>query len=132
MSFDYRNMYSTNQAVCNAGDEWSDDNLDHGATDRRMSVSGELALRMIVTEAFTDMASGMRVVLKDDAVNTFNSGTLKEHTSSPVLLPAQLTLGAEFNFPLSDLALQQYSKVYYVPISQNATAGKVTVGLVIR
>lgn len=137
---DVKNRFSYNQTICDAGSEWSDDFLDLGA-EYVPSPAHDKILRIVVTELFTDLAEGVRVILKDSAAITtppstgpIYGATIKEHTSSPILLPAQLNAsyinGVPIDIPLSNLTMQRYAQVRYDQITSVATAGKVIVGLV--
>ena len=125
---DLRAKFCNEQVVCNDGAEASDNWINWG-TEVTPSPTHNVILRLIVTTAFTGLDSGMRVTLQDDTVSDFNS-TLKEQSSSPVLKPAQLTLGAIIDIPLTNLKVQSYARLMFTPISENASAGAITAGLV--
>jgi hypothetical protein len=131
-TFDIYNGFCWGQTVCNAGSEASDNRLD--ANTAKPQGGGDFKfLRIIVGTAFAGLDSGMRVTVESDTVNTFNS-TLREEASSPILLPARLTAGALIDIPLPrgnpDLDWQRYWRAYFNQISEVASAGTVTVGLV--
>jgi len=129
---DLRNQFSRGQTVCNAGSQAGDFYL-HKNVAMPQGGGDFKALRLIVGTAFEGLASGMRVTIESDTVYTFNS-TLREEASAPILLPARLTAGAIIDIPLPrgnpDLDWQAFWRIYYNQISEVATAGTITAGLI--
>lgn len=133
MTQDIRTQLAVAQAFGNAGDEASDNQLDQNLT-RPLGGGNWKVMQLKITTAFTDLDSGCRVVLRSDSANTMNTGDLREEASSPVLLPARLTAGAIIEVPLPrgdpPLDMQRYLDAQFVVVSENATLGNMTIGLV--
>lgn len=133
MTQDIRNQLAVQQAFGNAGDEASDNQLDQNLV-RPLGGGNWKWMQIVVTEAYTDLDSGARIVLRSDTANTMNTGNLREEASSPILLPARLTLGAIIEVPLPrgnpDLDVQRYIDAWMDVVSESATLGKLTIGIV--
>jgi hypothetical protein len=129
---DIRTQLTINQTVCDAGSE-AGDNILHKNIVAAQGIAGLSILRILITETFTGLAEGLRVVVESDSENTFSTD-LREEVSSPNLLIDRLVIGNIIDIPVpkGDPALewQEFWRAYFVQHTNVATAGKMTVGLV--
>jgi len=132
MTLDVRSMYSSDQAILLAADEAGENTLDQNRV-RPLGGGSFTILRLMVGTAFAGLDSGMRAYIQSDSENTFST-TPREEASSPILLPARLTAGAIIDIPLPrgnpDLDWQAISRIWYDLISEVATAGTISAGLI--
>lgn len=137
MLFDTQSMYSDAQAV--TASAASENVIDHGAPGTpkhaKAAITQDIGrgrpvpIVIQVIEAFATLTS-LKVSLEVDADGNFGSGavTVVESQDVPV---ADLVAGARIApFYLPQGMDLRYSRLYYTVTGANATAGKITAGLV--
>jgi hypothetical protein len=110
--------YSDNQAITGAAA--STKNKDHGNANAKIGDGTDLAIVIVVTEAFTfGTATEMVIELRDSANDSSYTVVLR----TKGLAASDLTLGKRYVIKLPP-GLQRYTQVYYNP-DGTITAGKV-------
>ena len=126
MIFDNTNIFSDDQAI--TATAASTNVIDLGSSTRGDIGKGlSIPILVQVTTAFATLTS-LTVGIQTDSVENFASPkTLIEQT----VALASLTAGAKFGFSVLPLGTdERYLRIYYTVTGSEATAGKVTAGIV--
>lgn len=125
MLFDSTNLFSEDQAITATAASTNVVNL--GSSRGDIGKGTAIPIFIGVTTAFATLTS-LTVAIQTDSVENFASPkTLTEQT----IALASLTAGAQFNFNVIPTgANEQYIRIYYTVTGSDATAGKITAGIV--
>lgn len=124
MLLDYENLYSNAQAI--TADAVSTNVVDHGdAKDK--GPGREMELLIQVVEDFATLTS-LTVSLQTDTVEGFGSPTTLQ--TSAAIAAASLKAGYTFKLRIPYEGLERFTRINYDVTGSNATAGKITAGLV--
>jgi len=116
--YDYLHLLCEDQVLGNAGDEYTDDEVNFGVTTPAVNKSGNFGLHMVVKTAYTGLDSGCILWIAHGAA----TAPTTKHTG--MFIPvASLTLGAHFFIPCGSTPLLQYARALFEVVSENATAG---------
>lgn len=138
MIFDLQGLFSDAQAV--ADDAASTNYYDRGAAGipygaaaavtRDWGKGNRIPVRIQVVEAFATCDS-VKVAVQTDSDPGFATA-LTTVLETEAIATASLVAGYVFNIDLMPLnTLQRYVRLYYTVAGSNATAGKITAGLVL-
>ncbi len=122
---DEKLMFGENQLILQAADEAATDTLDFQDVTHSLGIGTDLSLEITVTEDFTGLASGMKVLLQSDEDNGFATSLVTDFQSR-TLAVSELVAGASFKFPLPYEDIKRHVRVWFDMISQVAAAGRVT------
>lgn len=126
---DEKLMFGENQLILQAADEASTDDLDFQDVTHSLGIGTDLSLEITVTEDFTGLDSGMKVLLQSDEDNGFSTDLVTNFTSR-TLAVSELVAGARFLFPMPYEDMKRHVRVWYDLITQVATAGRVTARII--
>lgn len=126
---DKKLMFGENQQILQSADEAATDTLDFQDVTHSLGIGTDLSLEITVTETFTGLASGMRVILQSDEDNGFATA-LVNNITGPTLAVAALVAGARFLYPMPYDDMKRHVRVWYDLITQVATAGRVTARII--
>lgn len=115
---DYKFLLGTTQAF--TADGYSTDEINFGITNPNPALSGNFGLNVVVTTAFTGMASGVDI----GVVHGASTAPTTKHTSRRFAV-GDLTLGKHIFIPLGG-PLLQYARMQWDVVSESATAGALT------
>jgi hypothetical protein len=118
---DYKFQLCDAQVLGNAGDEYTDDEVNFGVTTPAVNMLGDFGLHMVVTTTYATLTSGAVLWIVHGASST--PTTLHTGMFIPV---ASLTKGAHFFVPCGNVPLLQYARGLFDVVSENATAGAST------
>lgn len=106
------------QVLGNAGDEYTDDTVNFGVTTPAVNKGGQFGLNVLVTTTHATMDSGVYIWIIHGAA------TAPTTKHSAMFIPvASMTAGAWFFVPCGSVALLQYARALFNPVSENPTAG---------
>jgi len=107
------------QVLGNAGDEYTDDEVNFGITTPAPNKSGKWGLHFVVTTAFTGLDSGANIWIIHGAA----TAPTTKHTA--MFIPvASLVAGAHFFVEAGKgVDILQYVRGLFDVVSENATAG---------
>lgn len=111
------------------------DNVNEHPNDaeRNTFVHSEHLLKFQVVTAFTGMASGLRIEYRFDTDATLASGAQLVIASTAVIPVADMVAGARFYLRIPPTRVPSgydFSGVFYVPVSEAASAGSIIQALV--
>lgn len=117
---DYKYLIETETAFTTAA--YSTDAISHAQTTPALNRNGQFGLHLVVTTAFTGLASGLYLWIIHGAA------TAPTTKHSCLFIPvAAMTAGAHFFVPAGiGVDLLQFMRARYEPVSEAATAGAVT------
>ena len=119
---DYYLRLATEQVLGNAADEYTTDEVDFGVTNPNVNLSGNFGMHMVVTTAYTGLASGANL----DIVHGAATAPTTVHSS--MFIPvADLVAGAHFFVPCGSIPLLRYARGLFDIVSEVATAGASTI-----
>lgn len=121
--FDFENLFSNEQAV--TASAASTNIVDLGAENQRHG--SKRTVIFAVTEDFATLTS-LTLSLEHDSAE--GMGTKATLIQGPAIAAADLVAGATFELPIPKGA-NQYIQAYYTVTGTNASAGKVTAGIVL-
>lgn len=120
--YDYLELLAEEQALGNAADEYTTNEVNLGFTTPYINRSGNFGLHMVVTTAYTGLDSGANLWIVHGAAT---SPTTK-HTGMFIAV-ADLTLAAYFFVPCGSTPILQYVRGLFDIVSEVATAGASTI-----
>ncbi len=123
MIADARNLFTASTGQSITTDAESDYYLDLNES-MNLGIGEELAIFLVVTEAFATLTSGLIIKLESDTTLGFATAKRTE-LQTRTYLPAELTLGAKFQFSIPCNTLQRYVRLYFDVVNEAATAGKI-------
>lgn len=120
-SYDIKYLLCEAQVLGNAADEYTDDEVDFGVVTPAVNAAGNFGLHMVVTTAYTGLASGANLWIAHGAA----TAPTTKHTA--MFIPvASLTAGAHFYVPVGSTELLRYARGLFDIVSEVATAGAST------
>jgi len=119
--YDVKYLLAEEQVLGNAGDEYSDDEVNFGVVTPNVNATNEFGLHMVVTTTYTGLDSGCRFGTVHGAATT----PTDLHTSMFIAV-ADMVAGAHFFIPVGSTPLLQYARALMEVVSENATAGAST------
>ena len=119
--YDYKYLLCEAQALGNAGDEYTDNEVDFGVTTPNVNAGGEFGLHMVVTTTYTTLTSGAILWICHGAA----TAPTTKHTG--MFIPvASLVAGAHFFVPCGSIPLLEFARGLFDVVSENAGAGAST------
>ena len=128
MILDKQNLFSNEQAITDTADSENIIDLGLDASDVFNPNEKNAELLVQVVEDFATLTS-LTVSVQTDADAAFSDPTTL--FSSAAVAAASLLAGYKFKLPNLSEGLEQYVKLVYTVAGSDATAGKITAGLVI-
>lgn len=120
--YDYKYLLCSAQVLGNAGDEYTDDEVNFGVTTPNVNARNEFGMHIVVTTVFAGLDSGCIMFIAHGAAT---SPTTK-HTG--MFIPvASLVAGAHFFVPAGSIPLLQYARGLMDVVSENASGGAMTI-----
>lgn len=120
--YDYYYLLHNDADLGHSDSEYTTNEIDTEITNSKLNTGGKFGMHFVVTEAFTDLDSGVILWICHGAAT---SPTTK-HTG--MFIPAaSLTLGAHFFIPCGNIPLLRYARGYFEKVSETATLGEGTI-----
>ena len=118
--YDFKNLICSAQVLGNAGDEYTDDEVNFGFASPNVGRGGKFGLHVVVTTTFTGLDSGANIWI---AHGTATAPTTK--SVGRFFAVADLIAGKHYFIP-GPHSILQFARGLFDVVSENATAGAAT------
>lgn len=122
MIYDKKYLLAEEQVLGDAADEYTEDEVNFGVVAPNVNAGGNFGMHMVVTTAYTGLASGAILWCAHGAA----TAPTTKHTG--MFIPvANLVAGAHFFIPIGSTPLLQFARGLFDIVSEVATAGASTI-----
>ena len=118
--YDYKMLLASAQVLGNAGDEYSDEEVNFGVANPNLGRSGKFGLHVIVTTSFATLTSGAIIWIIHGAETAPTTKLVGRFFTA-----AQLAAGKHYFIP-GGHTLLQFARALFDVVTENATAGAAT------
>jgi hypothetical protein len=120
--YDYKFLLDADHKAGANGNTNSQNEINFGVTSPDVGKGGKFGFHVVVTQAYTDLASGMIIWILHGAATSPDTKLIGRFLSVTQLA----VLGAHYFIPAPPGTLLQFARLKHAPANENATLGKIT------